>query len=356
MKSKTKNYIISILFVFILIVFFALNVFSSDKEISVSERRKLLHFSNVTLSNFEEYASDQFVGRDFFRNIKSVFSTKVLRQKDDNGIFIKDDAIYKIEYPVNEKNVQKTAEKINKVYEKYLKDINGKIYYSIIPDKNYYLETEDTLKLDLEKIENIFDKNLSSNMKYISIKEALSLDDYYRTDLHWKQENLEDVVNVLKKEMGIEFADSNSVYTVIDKGEFYGSYYSQISNNLKPDVLKILTNDILENCKVYNHEKKKESKVYTDTKSYDKYDMFLDGAIALIEIENISSNTDKELIIFRDSFGSSIAPLLVDSYKKIILVDLRYMSYELLEEYIKIENQDVLFLYNTLIINQNNLK
>ena len=84
--------------------------------------------------------------------------------------------------------------------------------------------------------------------------------------------------------------------------------------------------------------------------------MFLDGATALIEIENVNNNTDKELIIFRDSFGSSIAPLLVDSYKKITLVDLRYMSYELLEEYIKFENQDVLFLYNTLIINQNNLK
>ena len=123
MKSKTKNYIISILFVFILISFLGLNVFSSDKEISVSERRKLLQFSKVTLNNFEEYASDQFVGRDFFKNIKSTFGTKILRQKDDNGIFIKDDAIYKIEYPVNEKNVQKTAEKINKVYEKYLKDI-----------------------------------------------------------------------------------------------------------------------------------------------------------------------------------------------------------------------------------------
>lgn len=355
MKSKTKNYIISILFVFILISFLGLNVFSSDKEISVSERRKLLQFSKVTLNNFEEYASDQFVGRDFFKNIKSTFGTKILRQKDDNGIFIKDDAIYKIEYPVNEKNVQKTAEKINKVYEKYLKDINGNIYYSIIPDKNYYLESDYVLKLDLNKIENIFENNLSSNMKYISIKEKLSLEDYYRTDLHWKQENLEDVVKVLKKEMNLEFDDEN-IYNIIDKGEFYGSYYSQISNNLNPDTLKILTNDLLDICKVYNHEKKKESKIYTDIKSYDKYDMFLDGATALIEIENVNNNTDKELIIFRDSFGSSIAPLLVDSYKKITLVDLRYMSYELLEEYIKFENQDILFLYNTLIINENNLK
>ena len=121
MKEKTKSYIITILFCLILILFFALNIFSSDKEMSISERRKLLKFSDVTLNNFEEYTTDQFVGRDFFRNLKSIFSTKVLKQKDDNGVFIKDGAIYKIEYPINKKNVEKTAEKINKVYEKYLK-------------------------------------------------------------------------------------------------------------------------------------------------------------------------------------------------------------------------------------------
>ena len=56
-------------------------------------------------------------------------------------------------------------------------------------------------------------------------------------------------------------------------------------------------------------------------------------------------------LIFRDSFGSSIVPLLVPFYKKITLVDLRYINMNLVNNYITFNNQDVLFLYSTLIVN-----
>lgn len=64
----------------------------------------------------------------------------------------------------------------------------------------------------------------------------------------------------------------------------------------------------------------------------------------------------KELLLFRDSFGSSIAPLLLENYSKITLIDLRYISQEVLENYIEFNEQDVLFLYSTLVLNQNILK
>jgi len=57
------------------------------------------------------------------------------------------------------------------------------------------------------------------------------------------------------------------------------------------------------------------------------------------------------LVIFRDSFGSSIAPLFAQGYKKITLVDIRYMHPDMLEHYVEFENQDVLFLYSTLVLN-----
>ena len=65
---------------------------------------------------------------------------------------------------------------------------------------------------------------------------------------------------------------------------------------------------------------------------------------------------DKELLLFRDSFGSSLAPLLVENYKKITLIDIRYMSSKLLGEFIEFGDQDVLFLYSTVVLNQNILK
>ena len=55
--------------------------------------------------------------------------------------------------------------------------------------------------------------------------------------------------------------------------------------------------------------------------------------------------------MFRDSFGSSLAPLLVDGYAKITLVDIRYISPALLDRFIAFDDQDVLFLYSVSILN-----
>ena len=79
--------------------------------------------------------------------------------------------------------------------------------------------------------------------------------------------------------------------------------------------------------------------------------MFLSGSEPLITIENEHATTDKELIMFRDSFGSSIAPLFIEAYKKITLVDIRYIQSDFLENFIKFDNQDVLFIYSTTLLN-----
>ena len=139
-------------------------------------------------------------------------------------------------------------------------------------------------------------------------------------------------------------------------GDFYGTYYGQLGIKLPPDKLYILTNDVIENCTTYNFEKNKTGTIYEGNTSSDKYDIYLSGATPLISIENPNAKTDKELLLFRDSFGSSLAPLLVDNYSKITLIDLRYISSKLLENYIEFEKQDVLFLYSTVVLNQNVLK
>ena len=112
-------------------------------------------------------------------------------------------------------------------------------------------------------------------------------------------------------------------------------------------------------CTTYNYEIKENGKVYDLQKyknSKDKYDIYLSGPTSVIRIENPSANNDKELLLFRDSFGSSIAPLLIENYRKITLIDLRYINSELLTEYIEFNNQDVLFLYSGVVLNQNILK
>ena len=42
--------------------------------------------------------------------------------------------------------------------------------------------------------------------------------------------------------------------------------------------------------------------------------------LLFIDIVNPTSNSNKELIVFRDSYGSSLVPLLIDGYRKITVV------------------------------------
>jgi len=360
MQDKTKNKIITIGFIIILVIVFVINVITEDKTISTSERRKLAQIPEINISKifngeaadkWEKYVEDQFVGRDLFRGIKAFWSMNIFAQKDNNKLFEKDNGIYKMEYPLNENNIQKSVQKIKEVYQKYLKDMN--VYYSIIPEKNYYLENDDHLKLDYNKVQENMQFELSE-LKYIDIRNGLELEDYYRTDLHWKQENLQDVVRIIQNNMGLDITENN--YKIQDKGEFYGAYYGQLATDVKPDNLFVLTNKTIENCTTYNFETQKESTVYIETNSADKYDIFVSGSTPLISIQNPNSKKDKELLLFRDSFGSSIAPLLIENYSKITLVDLRYISSKLLGEFIEFDNQDVLFLYSTVVLNQNILK
>ncbi len=361
MHDKTKNIIITIGFVIVLLIVLIANILKQDQEVSLSERRKLTQFPEITLKKIingdvsdklEKYAADQFIARDSFRTIKSFVSINILGQKDNNNLFKKDDAIYKMEYPLKEDNVSRSMDKINEVYNKYLQGQNA--YFAIIPDKNYYLQNDDHLKFDYDKLKQI-SLNKLEDIKYIDIWEDLDLEDYYRTDLHWKQENIQQVVKKIENDMNIKGA-SMSNYDKIEVGDFYGTYYGQLGLKVKPDKMYILTNDIIKQCKTYNYETNKTGTIYEKNNSSDKYDIYLSGATPLITIENPNANNNKELLLFRDSFGSSIAPLFVQDYKKITLIDLRYISSKLLDSYIEFDNQDVLFLYSTLVLNQNVLK
>lgn len=359
--EKTKNVIIIIEFVFVLIVMLVANVIKIDDAVSITERRKLAQFPHFTknnvfsgkfASNFDKYAVDQFVRRDSFKEIKYWFSMNIFKQKDSNKMFVKNGSIYKLEYPLNENAVKKSAEKLQIMQEKYLKNAN--VYYSIIPDKTYYLD-DSYLKMDYKKIEEIIAEKLQ-DAKYIDIKNILTKDDFYNTDLHWKQENILKVADILKENMVLP----NKVeYEEKIAGEFYGTYYGQVGTKVEADTIKYLTNGNMENAITYNYETNQYGKVYDLEKfetSSDKYDIYLSGATPLITVENQNANTDKELLLFRDSFGSSIAPLLLENYKKVTLIDLRYMSSQLLDSYIEFSNQDVLMLYSGTVLNQNILK
>ena len=346
-----KNKIITIIFIIYIFAFSILGIVFKDEIISKSERRKLKTFPEFTftseyITNLDKYFLDHFPYRDNFRSLKANLNYKVFRKLDNNDIYLKDNYIFKSNYPTNKDSINYFIDKTNKVKENFSEDNN--VYMLIIPDKNYYLNDKDFLQLDYDYIYSEINK---LNINNIDIRNIMNLNDYYETDTHWKQENLDKVIKEITNKMNLNYESINYKKNVFNK--FYGVYYGESAINRDPEKLTYLTNDVIDNANVYYLENDSLNKVYNEDKlnGLDSYDVYLDGASAYIEIINENVSSDRELIIFRDSFGSSLTPLLINYYKKITIIDNRYINSDNYLNYVNFTNQDILFLYSTLIVN-----
>lgn len=359
MKDKIRLILTLSVFCVVIGVFSIWQVLKPADEISEWERRKLAQFPEFSVQTllsgdfregFEAYLSDQFPLRDGFRRIKSAVHFNVFNQSDNGGIYVAKNSASKLDAVLNEESVKNATDKINSIYEQYLKGTSCRLFYSIVPDKNHYLaEGNGYPAMDYGALKAIV-RNELPYMTEIDISSHLEWDSYYFTDSHWRQEKLTEAAEEIRTALGNK---SDQKYTQMNSGKFYGVYYGQSALPLDEEELNYLVNDEIEGCTVYNYETGKHTKVYDLEKrnGLDPYDIFLSGAASLLEIENPMGEKGKELIIFRDSFGSSLAPLLINSYSKITLVDTRYIAPGLLGEYIEFDNQDVLFLYSTLLLN-----
>ena len=143
-------------------------------------------------------------------------------------------------------------------------------------------------------------------------------------------------------------------YTPVTATEnFRGVYYGQSALPLAPEPLVYLDSSAIQACRVHDWQNGREIPMYDRQRAEgkDPYELFLSGPLSLITIQNPQAKTDRRLVLFRDSFGSSIAPLLIEDYAQITLVDIRYIQPGFLNSMVDFEGCDVLFLYSTLVLN-----
>ena len=369
MKTQLKNKIVTVIFAGFILISFLLCIVKPVTEYSSSERRNLAKFPKLTWQtilskdfqeDFTKYASDQFPFRDELRTVKALFQTGILGFLESNGLAVKDGYIAKIENFTNDKSIENAINKFSDIFDKHFKDTDAKVFLSIIPDKGYFMSEDGFYpSLDYEKIEADMIAGLEG-MEYIDLFDVLELEDFYKTDTHWAQDKILNVVETIANSLGSKDRISldfqhNKLYP------FYGVYHGQAALPLPGEELNYLTSDILNDCTVYDYLSGKTTPIYRtelfaeSEQSKDGYNVFMGGASALplLRIDNPNATTDKELIIFRDSFGSSIAPLLAEGYSSVYLVDIRYGNFDMMKEFygLEITDQDVLFLYSSIILN-----
>lgn len=352
MKNKVIVIIITALFLGLSLW----NLLGVKGDYSESERRVLAKFPEISLANvmsgdfadeFEEYLVDHFPKRDTWRGMKAYAKTKILSQKDNNGLYEAEGHLSKIEYPMNMYMLEHATEVFAKVNERYLNTGNH-VYLAVISDKNRYIARRNNyISLDYKKLSGIVSEKMAF-ADYIEIDDLLEADDYYYTDSHWKQEKIIDVAERILREMNAGTGKQNQYEEHDLKRPFYGVYVGQSALKCEPDTITFLSDDMIDHMEVTGADA-----VYDMEKAEgkDPYEMFLSGNQPIVTINNPLQNNGKRLIVFRDSFGSSIAPLLAEGYSETVLIDLRYISSDMIGQFVEFDEADVLFLYSTMLLN-----
>ena len=359
--------------------------FSPDQVYSFTERSYLDKFPELSVENilekgdksfmseFNAYTLDQFPLRDTFRQLKALFHLYALNQSDNNDKYIYNGYIAEMAL-LNESVFQKNLDSIKRVYEKFLKEAPGcNVYMAIIPDKNYYLaDVSGHMALDYTELFNRIEAN-APWATHISLLDKLDITDFYYTDTHWRQEKILDVAQKIANAMGGQGPREEDFTVQKLEDLFYGVYYGQIALPVAGEDMFVLRSDVLDNCLVsyngeapvkgvYDWDRSKVELIEKPDGGYtiygDMYEVFLSSESGKIVIENPAATTDKELVVFRDSFGRSMIPLLVQDYAKVTILDTRWLSGGTfaLDKHITFENQDVLFLYSALVLNSVVLK
>ena len=148
MKTKTKNIVQTVVFALLLFGLAFFGWFGKDKDFSNDERRVLASFPELTweslmslefMEDFDTYTQDQFPLRDTFRGVKTAAQFYVFNRAETNGLYMEDGYISKLDGEVSYPMLDYAAERFQYLFDTYLDGKNMNVYFSIVPDKNYFM-------------------------------------------------------------------------------------------------------------------------------------------------------------------------------------------------------------------------
>ncbi|RGY97818.1 DHHW family protein [Clostridium sp. AM58-1XD] len=361
LTNTMKIQSVAVILLSILILSFSGAFFLMKKQaFSESENRYLEKFPQLSFKDLKEgkftsdlqsYLADHFPLRDVFMGVKA--ETEIaLGKREINGIYIADDG-----YLIEEYKAPKNTEKITGNFGKFFKAVDSAdVSLMLVPtavtiyaDK---LPAFAPVRSQLETRKEIYEKSgvppIDCYDALMSAKDEMEL--YYRTDHHWTSYGAYTAYRAYCEAKGIvpvemEQLDKKEVAT-----DFKGTIYSKLNDGrIGSDTITIFENPKNSLTVSYLDTKEITDSLYNfdylDKK--DKYSMFLNNIHPLIEITNETADSDKEMVLIKDSYANSMVPFLVNHYKKIYVFDTRYYKKgpsSFIREHPEVT--DVLLVYN----------
>lgn len=367
--SEKRNAMMTILWLSaIILVFFVADFMHGDRVFSETENRMLAlkpEFSWESLlageftEKYEDYVTDQFVGRDKWIRIKTQ-ADMTLQKRQIKGVYLAADG-YLIEQHLPEEFTEEQVEDRLSRLETLVRDWNATVMLvptadNILSDKLPAFAPYFDEGAFLERVEERIGEDHFVDV-YSRLAEHADEEIYYRTDHHWTSlgayygyQAWAESRRLLKVPYRTE-----SMETVSD--DFLGTLHSKINIELKGDSIKYFPLTAQRPLTVtYDLQRQTDTLYepsYLETKN--KYGFFLDDNHALVQIDTCFRN-GRTLFVIKDSYANCFVPLLVSHYEHIYVLDLRYYNgrlYSLMESCAPEGNaggkdMDVLVLYNCI--------
>lgn len=411
MNSK-KQYMFYINIGIFMFLIFAISIFNmlspKDKTVSQVENRTLAKKPTLTVESllsgkysrdFENYFADNFVIRENLVKVsKDIASLKGIKRAEEvalvdfdgqnvggnsdegdntnendsaveastkGNLLILNDTVMEL-YKFNEEKSKLYANMINTFQSKLSDDI--KVYSLLAPIQVEFLTNKKYKDLSDSQIDGINFVNLNLSDKiipvdaYTPIKEHINEYVYYRTDHHWTALGAYYAYTGLAQAAGFDPLPLDK-YTVGEAPGFLG-HLSTVNPsetvNSNPDNVIFYNSPAKSDMDVYFYDKdtgeKKTYKGSVISKSYidsdQKYGVFIGGDFPLGIIKT-NANTDKKIMVIKDSYANAFIPFLLTNYSEIYVMDPRHYKENIIDLVNENRIDEVLFLNYILTTNFN---
>ncbi|HEY4538099.1 MAG TPA: hypothetical protein VIG45_06560 [Erysipelothrix sp.] len=353
-----KKYILSLVFTLILILGAMGFYFTREETVSQTERRKLYPYPKLTfqdlesgdyLRQLEQALQDHFIFRDDLKHLQYQFKHTLLGQTVVNERFIEDDYIFSLFAMNQAKPFKQSALYYQNLHEQYFQKA-AKQYYSYIPNKDFYSSAK-LPQFDLSVLAD-YQQVMGSFSQEIKLDDKLTRDHFYRSDLHWRHEKIAPLAFDMLQQMSQ--AVIKPTFTAHELGYFVGSDGRALASKKIQDALIYQTWPELADYELIDLVSQKPLALY-DTQALDQldpYNLYLAGPQALLSLRHVDFDpqSDATLYLIRDSYASSLAPYLTQGFKRIILIDMRYIDQKVLGRFIDVQAHDTVYYLNALLM------
>lgn len=373
-----RKYLISILFILLMTVSFALLLGPADTESITAENREVKSMPEVSAESvwngsfsagFDEFVNDNitFRGRlmalsDKIRSrigytpegigrIISTTSDIGTGEANEGRLVIYNGYIMEM-FSQNKEAQAKYADALNSIREELPSDV--KMYSMLIPTalefsdpsyRNAQDSQKDAIEFVNSKLSGVFPVDA-----YSSLSSSGEDNLYFKTDHHWTADGAYCAYTKFM-EMSGGTPVLKTDFTRKENGNFYGSLYLKAKSQItEQDQDTIYYYDITEkndisirmraedNITEYGHN----APVFATDK--DNYLLFFGGDNPLMEITNKSNPDGKTVVVIKDSYANAFLPWLVPGCSKVVVIDPRSFGGSVKEEVERYDADEVLVL------------